>query len=171
MVDLLLFPSSQPGVKDSQDTRLGEALESCFPCLEDGALLYWNGVAVPLSYKYDLSLIIHDVIALVRHLRTCSRGNLVICWPSNTFHATWHLEVVAGRLRITASWNSVSAQFGPLEDQLNGAPVVEVSQADFMKQWVALLRLARQALLDTGYVPGELEDDGPLLEELTHHRW
>jgi hypothetical protein len=39
-----------------------------------------------------------------------------------------------------------------------------------MAQWAALLRVAHQSLIDTGYTPEELEDYGPLLEELAYHR-
>jgi hypothetical protein len=71
--------------------------------------------------------------------------------------------------RKLATWESVSAQEGPLEGALNAAPVVETSQADMLAQWVGLLRLANQALLDTGYHPDELEDYSPLEVELAHH--
>jgi hypothetical protein len=169
MVNLLLYPPTQPGVKDPEDTSLGEALESCFYSL-DGARLHWNGVSVPLSYKYDLSIIVHDVVHLVRWLRTCTQDCFAICWSSNTFLASWQVESAAGRVRVTASWYSVSAQDGHLEEALNAAPVAEANQAAFMAQWAALLRVAHQSLIDTGYTPEELEDYGPLLEELAYHR-
>ena len=170
MVDLLLYPPTQSGVKDLEDTSLGEALESCFPNMMDGARLQWNGVSVPLSYKYDLSIIVHDVVNLVRRLRTGTQSSFSICWPSNTFQADWLVEIAAGRVRVTASWHSVSAQDGPLEDALNVASVVEAGQAAFMTQWASLLRLAHQRLIDTGYTPDELEDNGPFLAEMTYHR-
>jgi hypothetical protein len=169
MVNLFLLPASQPGIKDPQDTTLSEALESCFPHLLDGAVLHWRGIAVPLSYKYDLSIIIQAVLALVRHLRTGSGKNFAIAWPSNTFRTDWHVALIGSRVRVTAAWESVSAQWGPLEEALNAAPVVEASRADFLAQWVALLRFANQALLDTGYTPAELEDYAPLGAELAHH--
>jgi hypothetical protein len=169
MLELLLYPPTQPGVKDPQDTSLGEALESCFPCMMDGARLGWNGVSVPLSYKYDLSIIVHDVVALVQQLRTCPTGSFFINWPSNTFQGSWRVTTAGGRVQVTASWDSVSAQDGPLEDALNAAPVVETVQVDLMDQWVGLLRLANQTLLDTGYRPDELEDYNPLVAELAHH--
>ncbi|WP_208178664.1 hypothetical protein [Hymenobacter negativus] len=170
VVNLLLYPPTQPGAKEPEDTSLGEALESCFPYLLDGARLHWNGVPVPLSYKYDLSIVVHNVVGLVRQLRTVTQGSFSICWPSNTFHASWLVEMAAGRVRVTASWHSVSAQDGPLEEALNAVPVVEAEQAAFMAQWVALLRLAHQYLIATGYTLEELEDYGPLLAELAHHR-
>jgi hypothetical protein len=170
VVNLLLYPPTQPGIKDPEDTSLGEALESCFPCLLDGARLHWNGVPVPLSYKYDLSIIVHDVVDLVQWLRTGTQGSLSICWPSNTFRTDWQLAVAGGRVQITAYWESVSAQDGPLEDALNAAPVVEADQAAFMALWAALLRLAHQRLIETGYTLEELEDYGSLLAELAHHR-
>lgn len=37
MFELLLYPPTQPGVKDPQGTSLGEALASCFPSMMDGA--------------------------------------------------------------------------------------------------------------------------------------
>jgi len=36
------------------------------------------------------------------------------------------------------------------------APVVEANQAAFMTQWVALLHLAHQRLIDTGYLPDDM---------------
>jgi hypothetical protein len=170
MVNLLLFPPTQAGVKDPEDTSLGEALEACFPDRMDGARLLWNGVSVPLSYKYELGLIVHDVVQLVRWLRTAAQGACAICWPSNTFRTNWQLALAGGRVQLTASWESVSAQDGPLEEALNAAPVVDADQAALMTQWAALLRLAHQRLIDTGYKPEELEDCGPLLTELAYHR-
>lgn len=169
MVNLLLYPPTQPGVKEPEDTSLGEALESCFPDMMDGAGLLWNGVSVPFSYKYDLSIIVHDVVTLVRWLRTSTQGTFSICWPSNTFRTDWQLAVAGGQVQITAYWESVSAQDSPLEDALNGVPVIEADQAAFMAQWAALLRLAHQRLIETGYTLEELKDYGPLLAELAHH--
>ncbi|TGE24562.1 hypothetical protein E5K00_04940 [Hymenobacter aquaticus] len=166
MVDLKLFPSTQPGVKDMNDTSLAEALESCFPQMNDGAVLLWNGVSVPLSYKFDLGIIIHDIIFLVQQLRTCSMGSFTICWPSNSFRVDWQVAVAAGRVQVTALWESV---YAPV-DALNASPVVEADQVGFMAQWLALLRFANQALLDTGYTAGELDDYVLLVEELAHHR-
>ncbi|UOQ70187.1 hypothetical protein [Hymenobacter cellulosilyticus] len=134
--------------------------------MDDGALLHWNGVSVPLSYKYDLGIIIHDIIFLVQQLRTSLMGSFTICWPSNTFRVNWQVAVVAGCVRVTASWES---GYAPV-DALNASPVVETDQATFMAQWVALLRFANQALIDTGYTAGDLEDYGLLVEELAHHQ-
>ncbi|HEX8658363.1 MAG TPA: hypothetical protein VF690_12545, partial [Hymenobacter sp.] len=165
MVNLLLFAPTQPGVKDPQGKSVGEAVESCFPDSEDGAQLLWNGVVVHLSYKYDLSIVIHDVVDLVRHVRTCARGDFDIAWPSNTFHTTWQVATADGRVRITACWYCVRG----VAESLNAAPVAEATRADFLAQWVALLRLANRALVDTGYTPGELADWEPLITELAHH--
>ena len=70
----MLFPPTQPGVKDPQDKSLGEALESCFSIPLDGVRLRWNDVSVPLSYKYDLSIIVHDAVRLVWWFRSAIQG-------------------------------------------------------------------------------------------------
>jgi hypothetical protein len=122
-----------------------------------------------LSYKYDLSIIVHDVVALFRQLRTCPVGSFYINWPSNTFHGSWRVNTAGGRVQVAASWDIVSAQDGLLAGALNAAPVVETAQADMMAQWVGLLRLANQTLLDTGYRPDELAHYSLLAEELAHY--
>ncbi|HHR2550667.1 TPA: hypothetical protein ACSY39_10840 [Listeria monocytogenes] len=44
------------GVFESDDYDLSTAIETIFPMLTEDAILVWNHIYVPLSYKYDISL-------------------------------------------------------------------------------------------------------------------
>ena len=43
--------------RDESDTTLSDAMQTVFP-LDARAFLEWNGLMLPLSYKYDISVML-----------------------------------------------------------------------------------------------------------------
>lgn len=113
---------------------LSEAVQMCFPMDTVDARLQWGGVSIPLSYKYDLSVIVEDVVELLEH---CFQGCPVdIRFGSDTFNASWSIRPQGEVVGITAEWESV---VGDTEDELNRMPTQIVPKQHFLEQWSHLL--------------------------------
>jgi hypothetical protein len=50
--------------RDESDSTLSDAAQTVFP-LEERAFLNWNELTLPLSYKYDISLMLEDIVEMV----------------------------------------------------------------------------------------------------------
>jgi hypothetical protein len=65
------------------------AIEEIFPLHTERALLVWNHIYIPICYKYDLSILIDDIIPLLTFLLEHEEGEYRVNWGSNTFHSDW----------------------------------------------------------------------------------
>jgi hypothetical protein len=133
---------------DPNDASLSDAVQTVFPLETEYALMIWNWVYIPLSYKYDLSLMADDSVALVEEMTSEERGRRVIQWPSNTFAATWKVEWGDGKATVDAVWDSV---LGDTEAQLKAKPTIVVPTVDFVSEWRRPLEVIAAALEGAGY--------------------
>jgi hypothetical protein len=124
----------------SHDATLSDAIQSMFPLLTEFAIIVWNDVYVPITYKLDVSLIINDVVEMVGSIANQQTGTLTIDWPSSTFRARWTLTWAANELSINSTWDSV---IGGAEALLNAAPALTIEKTAFLAEWANLLRLVR----------------------------
>jgi hypothetical protein len=126
------------------DSSLGEAIETIFPLSTDFALLVWNNVYIPLTYKYDISVIINDIIAMLGAVVARDEGSITVFWPSNTFCTRWALTWSATDLAITTTWESV---IGGTESMLNKMPSLNLDKNTFLLEWKPLLDKIKQSVL------------------------
>lgn len=133
---------------------LEELLEMAFPLDADDAVLYWNEIPVPISYKYDLPVMLEEIEEAIGAVNL---GELEtsVQWPSNTFRASWVIRRCGERVKIAAEWESVAQD---REAELNESGVAEVSAAGFLEAWSKLLCTARTALLSAGYTMENCRD-------------
>jgi hypothetical protein len=122
---------------------ISTAIEAVFPTETEDAILVWNGVYVPINYKYDISVIYREIMDLVRFLLTGDSASTRIEWPSNTFRACWDIERLGESIRISSVWYSVA---GGLEETLNQRSIVELPRSQFLAEWKILLRKLIDAL-------------------------
>lgn len=61
---------------DENDSKLMEAIETIFPMRTEAAIMVWNYVSIPLSYKYDISYMINDIIIVIQELVMKQEGIL-----------------------------------------------------------------------------------------------
>ncbi len=149
------------GSVDPDATTIDEAVESVFMRNTEDALIVWQHVYIPLSYKYDVGTILRDVLHMVRELLSSDAGEWQVDWPSNTFGARWHFKWEEERLVVTASeWRSV---VGDTEDLLRKRSILEIGKAEFISEWKAVLERVHTALSDAGYVSTTI----PELDELS----
>lgn len=57
---------------------LSEAIESVFLLQTENAIMRWNYICIPLSYKYDISYMIDDILKLIGRLQDDVSGRIII---------------------------------------------------------------------------------------------
>ncbi|MBC2256441.1 hypothetical protein HCB46_13390 [Listeria ivanovii] len=150
------------GIFESDDYDLSTAIETIFPMLTEDAILVWNHIYVPLSYKYDISCMMEDIIKMINSIRLSLSGELEIRWPSNTFESTWHIKWEAGVITVTAFWETV---VGDTVDLLNAKNKLTMETGKFMNEWKLLMSNVLEALLFSGYNANELCGMNKLIDE------
>lgn len=142
------------------DSSLGEAIETIFPLRTDFALLVWNNVYVPLTYKYDISMMITDIISMLASVVARDEGSITVFWPSNTFSTRWILTWSSTDLSIITTWESV---IGGTESMLNKVPSLNIDRNTFLLEWRPLLCKIKESILitsgtvDTKYMLADLD--------------
>lgn len=139
---------------DPIDTNVSEAIETVFPLQSESALLVWHHSYIALSYKYDISVIIVDLVSLLSSILESETGQRTIQWSSNTFCARWVVQWRADELSIDADWLSV---VGASEQTLNATGQVKLSPRQFVAEWKQLLCRVVAALEASGYQSREIE--------------
>jgi len=135
--------------RDLDDETLSDAVQSVFPMGTERAILVWNNMYVPLGYKYDLSLMVDDVIGLLEVMMASSQSKRRVSWASNTFASVWDIEWGSGKVSVQTQWNRV---VGGTESILMGKPSVSVPEEDFLAEWKRPLEIVRDALRGAGYI-------------------
>lgn len=133
---------------DDLDASLSDAVQAIFPLNTEALILRWNGVCVPLSYKYDFSMMIDDVVGLCSRLSSAGDGQMRIAWPSNTFQSVWDIKWSCRDVEVQAEWTTV---VGHTEELLRARPAISIPREEFLAEWVAPLRLVARGLELAGY--------------------
>lgn len=118
---------------------LGDAIQIAFPLETADARVIWCGTSLPLSYKYDVSVIMEDVIGMLEWCHGRNAGRLQVNFGSDTFNADWALQLGTDSVVVTAQWNSV---VGDCEKRLNESPLVMIGRSDFSDDWLRVVRRA-----------------------------
>jgi hypothetical protein len=141
-------------VFNDDDKTLCEAMETVFPLFAEFAFIIWNNIYIPITYKYDISLMLDDIITMLEKL-TGPSGTYSIHWPSNTFEVTWAIEWEGNDVKIHGEWNSV---IGNLEGLLSDNNNLELKKESFIYEWKGILENAYRALSKAGYNEDILEN-------------
>lgn len=122
---------------------MGEALQLVFPMLTEDLVLSWGSHLVRLGYKYDLSEIWDDLIAMLSDVAGNDRGTREVEWWSSSFRATWSLTWATGNLELRARWKDV---VGCPSNILDEVPQVDLARDSFLAEWSRPLRIIEAAL-------------------------
>jgi hypothetical protein len=141
-------------VRDKNDNNLNDAIQSIFPLENEYCFIIWNYIFIPVSYKYDISFMINDIIKILNFIKN-GEGVLEIHWASDTFAAIWKLECASHVIKIDSKWNSVG---GFIEDVLNENSFLEVEKQFFVERCKALLLFVKSKLEKAGYNSNNLID-------------
>jgi len=155
--------------RDAEDRALCDAIQTVFPLETEYALMVWNWIYIPLSYKYDVSMMADDAVHLVARMLSAEQGSERIAWPSSTFAATWDVRWSGGTTTVHAEWRSV---LGGTEASLAARPAIVVPTEDFVAEWKRPLEIIDAALRGAGYAPQDiqgLERVGTVVAQIRRH--
>jgi len=142
-------------IEEDDVESLGEVIEDIFPMDTEDAYICWNGISVALSYKYDISVIISDILCMLEEITSSNSGNISVNWPSNTFRADWNISWVDDELTCKSSWENVS---GSIESILNKHSIVTTTTTNFISEWGSLIDHLSKHLMQASVKIGHLED-------------
>jgi len=120
---------------------LENSLEDIFASNSEVAILNWQGIVVPLNYKYDLPTFIGEIIETVLELIEHKSGQKTVFFASSSFMVEWQLTWNDDDLLVKANWMSTS---GGIEVLLNKSQTLEIKLLDFLAEWCELLRIVQK---------------------------
>lgn len=135
-------------IMEVNDKKLSEAIESVFPMNTENLILFWKHIGIPLSYKYDISYMIDDILMLLQRIQSESKGEVSIHWLPDTFRADWKVSWKEEVILIEATWENL---VGDLQKLLTDAKTVEITKEEFLSEWKMLLEVVMKALKNAGY--------------------
>jgi len=142
---------------DPTDETLVEMVQTVFPLNTDGVMLEWSGARLVLNYKYDISMMIDDVVILITHLDSNQHGEMIINWVSSGFPYRWEVNWVAPRLEIHSSPHD------PSKTTLTGRELICDSIEGFTHKWNPVLNNIISAATLAGYDVSKLRNGEMLL--------
>jgi hypothetical protein len=132
---------------ESYDDSLKEVIEAIFPYECELIFIVWNGLPVPIMYKYDLSLIINSILSLINLLLFHEDRNFSVNLACFTFSTSWHFNLSDGVLIITSAWRIEGEnKKQEYEDRLNEYNRIEIKKSDFLAEWKMLLQKIIEAI-------------------------
>lgn len=149
-------------IADCNDETLADAIESAFPLKTEDAILIWNHICIPLSYKYDISYMMDDILVLLNMLQSREKGELTIHWLPDTFRCDWTMKWNAERLDIQSQWGNI---VGNLEMLLNEKSHISLKKEDFIKEWKSILKIVIAGLKKYGYTVDKIKNMKQLIEQ------
>ncbi|MDF2872341.1 MAG: hypothetical protein K0R05_3916 [Anaerocolumna sp.] len=143
------------GVFDENDSKLMEAIETIYPMRTEAAIMVWNYINIPLSYKYDISYMINDIINILQALVKKQEGVLNINWLPDTFCTEWTVKWKNDIIEINTLWSCV---VGNVIDNLNLVPSITMNKWDFINEWESVINNIKFDLIECGYNDRNLAD-------------
>ena len=134
--------------EDDEVESLRDAVEASFEWPTEDAIFQWNQVCFRVEYKYDLSVLVEDVLDMLQCLLSSSQGQRTIVFGSDTFNARWNMHWSAGHLSIRPIWRSMA---GPKELPAAVRETLEVEIGEFTAEWKLLLLKIIEALKASGF--------------------
>ena len=141
-------------MKNPDDNSLAEAIESVFSMNTEYAIMMWEHICIPLSYKYDVSYMIDDVLKLLEMMQNEISGKTIVHWLPDTFRCDWQVEWAGGTVHIFSKWECT---VGHLENLLNCHNYISLSVAEFISEWKKVLGIVINGLECAGYDQEELD--------------
>lgn len=124
--------------------NLALAIEELFPMQTEEIILYWYWVPVRIGYKYDLSVLIDELLPLLWALLHTEQGKYKVAWDSTSFSAYWFLVWDEQQMTIEAEWHAVAGQY---ETFINSHPKVKTTRLAFLQEWKGVLKRLLQAIV------------------------
>ena len=146
---------------DENNTCLSEAIEDVFGLNTESAFICWNHIYVPVSYKYDISYMMDDIIRIITNIQEKEQGKLTICWLPDTFRSDWTIEWQGDEMTIVSQWGST---VGNLEGLLNNNNCIKLPTTQFLSEWKKVFEIIIDVLHQNGYSEKKLADMKDLID-------
>lgn len=138
---------------NTEDKSIADAMETIFPLYTESAILMWNHISIPLSYKYDISYMMDDVLDLLESFMQAKNGKIIIHWLPDTFRSDWEVVWEDGKVEIDSHWESVT---GNLEELLNANAQISLKITKFMAEWKQIFHIILFSLKENGYTESKI---------------
>ncbi len=124
--------------------------------------MIWNNIYIPLSYKYDISYMMDDILNMLEYIQKNEVGEMSISWLPDTFRTDWRLKWDSNKINVVAKWENT---MGDLERILNQKNSISISKSDFINEWKGILECVMDGLTSCGYDANIICDMKKLLEQ------
>ena len=124
------------------------AITRVFKYPTEHLIIFWKDCYIPMCYTYEMSVIIHDLFALLDSLMSNDSGSKEVHWGSDTFHSSWTLDWESDDLLLGAQWFSLQ---GHCLKRLNQTDDLRIGRQHFLCEWRRPLVVIQDALLGSGY--------------------
>ena len=141
-------------VYDSNDSKLSEAIYTTYPMDTEDATLYWENEEISLSYRYDISIIIDELVNMMLVLCLNDSGQLCVVWSSDTFFGEWELTWSGQSLEICANW----FEWFHASEYLTKHNRLEIDKIEYLIEWQHITDKLLQELAACGYNYDNLDD-------------
>ncbi|MEV6688879.1 hypothetical protein AB0N28_26645 [Streptomyces sp. NPDC051130] len=136
---------------------LADAVGGMYAAEAEDAVLVWNQVPIRLTYRYDIPVLLGDLVPLLEEVRRPEFAAAEVFWGSDTFCAEWMLTREGDDVHIRARWHGT---LGSHESSLAERGDVTVAAGEFVSEWCEVLR---RIVHDVEAGSVELADDGLLV--------
>lgn len=116
---------------------MADATGQMYPMGTEDAILFWNRVPVRLEYRYDIPVLLDDLVPLLEEVQNPAFSQTQVCWGSDTFSVEWNIVRDGDSIRIDSRWDSIH---GSYEFLLNDRSQLTVGIASFVTEWLKVLR-------------------------------
>lgn len=147
---------------NQEDECLAEAIESIFPINTENVILTWNHISIPLSYKYDVSYMVNDILMLLSTIQRADMGEMTIQWLPDTFRCDWLIQWNGNEIQIESRWECT---VGHLESILNQRKHISLLRNDFVYEWKEVLGVVIKGLKECGYHKAKIKYMNELIEQ------
>lgn len=120
----------------------------CFDYPSNDFLLYWNGIKMIFSYKYEVAYMVRDIMDMLDALLDSKTTETVANFGMIGFHAQWYIKKENTRITIKSQWHQVPRQ-GDVK-KLAGHSILDIETVDFLFEWNKLLELMIKIIKDSG---------------------
>jgi len=150
---------------------LRAAIEEITPFETEEMIMVWNCIPMRLEYKYDVSVIISEILVMLDALTSGPSGSHRASFGSDTFNADWDLSWADGTVHIHPTWKSLCAR---MEAYLQTQGPVSTKLQAFLAEWKLPLRVIADAVASS-QIQMEDDSDYQLLRRIepaiTHFGW
>lgn len=135
--------------------QISSAIQNIFPMETEDLILRWNRMPIKVEYKYDLSILIDDIIYMLEKLIFESKGEYRVGWGSDTFRGSWQLTWENNIITIKSIWDSI---VGNYIDALNKENKIQLELNNFISEWKIVLKKIIESFEKAGIVITEERD-------------